>query len=61
MSQKEKAAQLFVLIIGIVVYSLSVFAYMNANFSSKELMKLILERQVRIENKLDRLIEREIK
>ena len=59
MGKKENAAQLIVLIIGIVVYSLSVFAYMHSNFSSKELLEMILSRQVQIENKVDRLIERE--
>jgi len=54
----EWKLHLVTLIIGGIVYSLSSFAYMHSNFSSKDLMELLIKRIDRIELKIDKLIER---
>ena len=58
MPTKEFAIQLLVLIMGMVTYSVMAFAYMHSNFSSKELLEMMIDRTNRIELKIDHLIER---
>ena len=58
MRKKEFIIQLIILILGMITYSLLAFAYMHDNFSSKDLIKMMIERQDRVELKIDHLIER---
>ena len=55
---KEWKLHLFTLIIGGVIYSFTSFAYMHANFSSKDILEMLIERIDRIELKIDRLIDK---
>lgn len=57
MKNNEWKLHLITLIVGGVIYSFTSFAYMHANFSSKDLMELILNRIDRIELKIDKFIE----
>lgn len=56
--KNEWKLHLITLIVGGVIYSFSSFAYMHSNFSSKDLIELLIDRIDRIELKIDKLIER---
>ena len=49
---------LVILIIGGLVYSVASFAYIHSNFPTQNVMELMIDRLDRIENKLDRMGER---
>lgn len=56
--KKEFWVHIAVLITGGVVWSVTAFAYMHNNFTTKDMFVLLLERANRIEVKLDYLIQK---
>jgi len=51
------ALKMIGIVLAILVYTVSGFAYLHNTFSSKEVMQMICDRLDRIENKVDRLLE----
>ena len=51
----EKSISVFILLVGVAIYSITAFSYMYDKFVSKDTMTLIKEKLDRIDLKLDQL------
>lgn len=56
----EKTIGVFILLCGVAIYSVTVFAYMHDKFTSKFTMTLIIKQLDRIEGQVDNINQRTI-